>query len=75
MYAHCIYVCAQEFLAKSIIAPVCIMQWMPWFTCAVCVICATLSCRMAELGLSREDGRVVFGEQLGMCDHISSSLG
>ena len=48
------------------------MQWMQRL---VCCDCTMLYHRMAELGLSREDGHVAFAQLLGMCDHISASLG
>ena len=32
-------------------------------------------CRMQELGLSRCDGKVVFGQVLGMADHLALAIG
>jgi hypothetical protein len=31
--------------------------------------------QMKELGIPRSGGKVVFGQLLGMCDHVSFSLG
>lgn len=31
--------------------------------------------RMTELGIARDGGSVCFGQLLGMCDHVSLTLG
>lgn len=31
--------------------------------------------RMSKLGIAREGGSVCFGQLLGMCDHVSLTLG
>ncbi len=37
-------------------------------------ICAFMF-RMSELGIARDCSSVVFGQLLGMCDHVTLSLG
>ena len=32
-------------------------------------------CRLKESGIGVSDGRVVFGQLLGMCDHVTFPLG
>ena len=38
-------------------------------------MCVCVMYRMHQAGLSKEDGSVVFGQLLGMSDHVSSVLG
>ena len=33
------------------------------------------ACRLKESGIGVSDGRVVFGQLLGMCDHVTFPLG
>ena len=46
-------------------------------TMSVCVCVCVCVCvyRMHQAGISKDDGRVVFGQLMGMSDHVSSVLG
>ena len=46
------------------------------FTLAIYdVAIVRLTCRMEELGIDKDGGSVCFGQLLGMCDHVSLTLG
>ena len=38
-------------------------------------MCFLVLFRMSELGIARDCNSVVFGQLLGMCDHVTLSLG
>ena len=40
-----------------------------------CIIMITCIFRMLSFGISPNNGSVVFGQLLGMCDHVTFSLG
>lgn len=46
------------------------MTFLARFYAIVCFIC-----RMEELGIDKDGGSVCFGQLLGMCDHVSLTLG
>ena len=37
--------------------------------------CVVNPCRLREYGIATDDGSVVFGQLLGMCDHVTFPLG
>ena len=41
----------------------------------LCPSLFSIPCRMWEYGIDNSDGTVVFGQLLGMCDHVTFTLG
>ena len=67
----CVCVCVYVY--------VCVCMYVCMCICVCVCVCVCLSvcslCRIREYGLNTEDGSIVFGQQLGMSDHISFILG